>query len=325
MNPVQRSENISTPRISIVTPSYNQGDFIRYTIESILAQDYPHFEYWVIDGGSTDGTVAILQEYEHDERFHWISEPDQGQSNALNKGIARCNGDIFYWLNSDDVMLPGALRQVAATWTSLSQPGIIYGLARLIDQDGTDLGYCPLQKANLTIKEIVGLRKMLMQPATFVPMATVHAVGGIDETLHYTMDLDLWIKIAQRVPITYIPHDLCQFRIHSSSKTISLSTKFIRDVEQALSHAVQQGILAQKDATTAKNIFAIKVYLTPEVRDFRSALQLSKQTIRADLKTIPEIAFAFAKCVVRLVGGEQMWQKARLLRTIPAKIRVLYS
>src|SRR4051812_10184477 len=98
------------PLVSIVTPSYNQGRFIRETINSVLSQDYPNVEYWVIDGGSTDETITILREYEHDARFHWISEPDRGQSDAINKGWRRSRGEILAWLNSDDTYLPGAIR-----------------------------------------------------------------------------------------------------------------------------------------------------------------------------------------------------------------------
>src|SRR6185295_5815973 len=122
-------------------PSYNQGRFIRQTIESVLAQDYPNIEYLVIDGDSSDETVAILREYERDPRFHWISEPDDGQSDAINKGLARCRGELFAWLNADDLLMPGALQHVAAAWRAANQPAILYGLARLIDQDGRDIGY----------------------------------------------------------------------------------------------------------------------------------------------------------------------------------------
>src|SRR5262249_27711741 len=123
----------SLPLVSIVTPSYNQGQFIRETIESVLTQDYPNIEYWVIDGGSTDETLSILREYEHDPRFHWLSESDKGQSDAINKGLVRCHGEIFAWLNSDDVYIKEALRHVVASWQEIGRPAINYGLARYIN------------------------------------------------------------------------------------------------------------------------------------------------------------------------------------------------
>ncbi len=101
-----------TPLISIVTPSYNQGQFIRETITSVLDQSYPHLELWVMDGGSSDNTIEILRSFEGDPRFHWVSERDRGQSDAINKGLARCTGEVFAWLNSDDLLTPGALAAV---------------------------------------------------------------------------------------------------------------------------------------------------------------------------------------------------------------------
>ena len=135
------------PLVSIITPSLNQGRFIRQTITSVLTQDYPNIEYWVVDGGSTDETVAILREYDHDPRFHWISEPDDGQSDAINKGLAHCHGELFSWLNADNVLMPGALQRIAAAYHAATAPTIVYGLARLIDQDGRDIGYCAGQSA----------------------------------------------------------------------------------------------------------------------------------------------------------------------------------
>src|SRR5258708_6136901 len=111
--------DLTLPLVSIVTPSFNQGQFIRETIESVLTQDYPNIEYWVIDGGSTDETLAILREYEGDPRFHWLSEPDKGQSDAINKGLVRCHGEIFAWLNSDDVFIKEALGHVVAGWQEI--------------------------------------------------------------------------------------------------------------------------------------------------------------------------------------------------------------
>ena len=101
------------PRISLVTPTFRQAATLRETIESVLGQDHRDLEYWVIDAGSQDGTVEMLREYEHDPRFHWISEPDKGQSDAINKGLARSTGEIFNWINSDDYLEPGALARVA--------------------------------------------------------------------------------------------------------------------------------------------------------------------------------------------------------------------
>ena len=137
------------PLISIITPSYNQGQFIRETIDSVLTQDYDNVELIVMDGGSTDLTVDVLKSF-NDKRLSWISEPDNGQSEAINKGLKQATGDLFTWLNSDDVLLPGALRHVAEKWVQLVQPAVIYGRARKIDGNGADLGYCTGNSRKIT-------------------------------------------------------------------------------------------------------------------------------------------------------------------------------
>src|SRR5690242_10803984 len=142
------------PLVTVVTPSFNQGRFIRETIESVLTQDYPNIEYWVIDGGSNDDTLQILHEYELDHRFHWLSEPDSGQSDAINKGLVRSHGQLFAWLNSDDVLLPGALSHLAKTWREAGRSVIVYGLARYVDEYGKQLGYCPAQSPTMTLEKL---------------------------------------------------------------------------------------------------------------------------------------------------------------------------
>ncbi len=115
-------------RISLVTPTYQQAATLRETIESVLKQDYRDLELWVMDAGSKDGTVEMLREYEHDPRFHWVSEPDKGQSDAINKGLARCTGEIFNWINSDDYLEPGALSRVAEQFEKNPKADIVSGL-----------------------------------------------------------------------------------------------------------------------------------------------------------------------------------------------------
>src|SRR5262245_42806391 len=133
--------NDRLPLISIVTPSYNQAPYLEATLRSVLDQNYPRLEYIVIDGASTDGSPEIIRRYA-DRLTYWVSEPDRGQAEAINKGLARCSGDLVNWLNSDDVLAPGALQAVAHAWQSQRQPSIIYGFAKYINEEGRDLGYC---------------------------------------------------------------------------------------------------------------------------------------------------------------------------------------
>jgi glycosyltransferase involved in cell wall biosynthesis len=302
------------PLVSIVTPSYNQGRFIRATILSVLGQDYPRIEYWVIDGGSTDETLAILREFEHDPRLQWVSEPDRGQSDAINRGLARCSGELFAWLNTDDLLLPGAIRHVVDTWLAGDRMALVYGRARLIDEFGADLGYCPAQSSQMTLEQILGLRYFLPQPATFVPTAAVCAVGGVDLALHYAMDLDLWIKLAARLPIQYAPFDLAQFRLHPASKTVTLSARFIGDVAAVLDRASAARLLTPHQARVRTQIFALRTHLTPEVADLRAAFASMIAACRADPRALPEALFVFAKALVRLAVGEHVWSWVRYLQ-----------
>lgn len=304
----------SLPLISIVTPSYNQGGFIRETIESVLNQEYPNIEYWVIDGGSSDSTISVLKEYEADPRFHWLSEKDRGQSDAINKGLLRCRGELFTWLNSDDCLLPHALSRVAAVWISAKQPVLIYGLARFIDHVGNDLGYCPIQSRTITLNSLLWSESLPIQPATFVPTSSVRAVGGVDLSLHYAMDLDLWIRLAEHLPIKHISADLALYRLHGAAKTVALSVKFIDDLGEVLHRAAQRGLLTEQQARSRTRLFAARTYLMPDVHNFAMALASLQAAIRDDYTLVPKAAFILFKGLLRLLMGEKFWSQLRLVR-----------
>ncbi len=306
-------QNLEPPLISIVTPSYNQGRYIRATIESVLGQDYPRIEYWIIDGGSTDETLEVIRAYEHDPRLRWISERDRGQSDAINKGLARCSGELFAWLNSDDMLLPGALTRVAEAWQAHG-PALIYGLARHIDSEGRDLGACPMQSSRLSLASILALRSIPMQPATFAPTETVRAMGGVDESLHFTMDFDLWVRLAAQLPIRHIPEYIALYRLHAESKTVALSTRFIADVKAVLAKATAAGILSPRQAEGYRALFAARVLLTPESRDLPRALGELGRALRASPRLAPDAARALLASAARLALGEQLWGHVRGLR-----------
>src|SRR3989337_3125219 len=138
---------IDKPLVSIVTPSYNQGSFLEETIRSVLGQDYPHLEYIIVDGGSSDGSGEIIQRYS-DRLAWWISEPDQGQTDAINKGFSRAKGEIFAWLNSDDTYLPGAVSEAVSFLSSHPEVGMVYGDANLIDDSGKVIGKFPARQTD---------------------------------------------------------------------------------------------------------------------------------------------------------------------------------
>lgn len=207
-------------KISIITPSFNQGSFIERTIESVLSQrgDF-ELEYLVVDGGSTDATLSVLRRYEG--RLRWVSEPDRGQCDAINKGLRMTSGDVVGWLNSDDLYEPGALESVAGALRGGAR--WCFGGCRIIDQDDREIRraitrYKTAQARRHGLRRLLG-RNYISQPATFFRRDLIAQVGPVDEALHFSMDYDLWLRFARVAPPVFIPRPLAAFRWHGASKT----------------------------------------------------------------------------------------------------------
>jgi glycosyltransferase involved in cell wall biosynthesis len=181
----------ASPRITVVTPSFNQGRFIEETIRSVLLQDYPNLEYIIIDGGSTDNTVEIIKKYEP-WLSYWVSEKDRGQSHAINKGFARATGDIFAWLCSDDVYAPGALNRVAEVMAK-SRNAMVIGDA--VITDGPDTLGGKLDRRRPSFEEMAYNVKTFPQPSTFWTRDLWEAAKPLREDLYFVMDYDLWLRM----------------------------------------------------------------------------------------------------------------------------------
>jgi glycosyltransferase involved in cell wall biosynthesis len=203
------------PRVSVVTPSYNQGKFIEETIRSVLLQGYPKLEYIIIDGGSTDQTVELVKRYEP-WLAYWLSEPDRGQSHAINKGLRRASGEIIAYLNSDDLYLPGAIRQAVQFLSQQEEGDIIYGDCQVVDGESHRIEVVRSREFDLFVELC---RNFVQQPTVFVRRKVLDLVGYIDEELHYAMDFDYWLRAAMKVKFSYLPVELAAFRITALSKT----------------------------------------------------------------------------------------------------------
>lgn len=205
------------PLVTIVTPSLNQAQFLEDTMLSVMGQDYPAVEFIVVDGGSTDGSIEIIRR--HQARLaYWTSEPDSGQSTAINKGFARAKGRIFAWLNSDDLLSPSALSIAAHFLNSEPDVGLVYGDRVEIDAKGNVIGVlrCPPHDPGIFRKDVT-----LPQETAFFRREVYEAVGGLDEDLHFAMDLDLWCKMAKVTRMRHIPAFLACFRRHRWSKSVT--------------------------------------------------------------------------------------------------------
>jgi len=205
------------PIISIVTPSYNQGSYLEETILSVLEQGYPALEFFIFDGGSTDGSLDIIQKHQ-DQLTFWESKPDRGQSHAINKGFRMASGEIVAWLNSDDLLAPGALKVVAQAWQQNPGVGLITGQTEIIDQAGKPTGNVFGSEPNV-INSLLSSENPVSQPSTFFSTSALKEVGFLDETLHMSMDWDLWLRIGARYPTLFIPKMLSKSRNWEMTKT----------------------------------------------------------------------------------------------------------
>jgi glycosyltransferase involved in cell wall biosynthesis len=216
---------------SIVTPSLNQGRFILATIQSVLGQDYPAIEYRIVDGGSRDQTVEILRS--HGQKFHWISEPDEGQADAINKGFRQSTGDVLGWLNADDLYCKEALSLVAREFQADPDLMMVYGDAYHINSEGKLLDKYPNNDFRL---ESLVSGCFICQPACLFRRKLFDTVGGLDIHLHYALDLDLWIRfgIAQKSNpswrFTYLPRVLAYSRMHRQNKTLYHREESLREI-----------------------------------------------------------------------------------------------
>ncbi|MCI0720601.1 MAG: glycosyltransferase, partial [Acidobacteria bacterium] len=217
--------------VSIITPSLNQARFLEPTVESVLQQECDSLEYWVVDGSSQDGSVDLLRRY--DSRLRWVSEPDSGQADAVNKGFQRSQGEILGWLNADDVYCPGALNEVVRQFSADPALMLLYGKAHHVDEDGNFLEDYPTREFDLAV---LAYHCFICQPACFFRRSLLEAAGGVNTGLQYAMDLDLWIRFGMlqqenpRWKFKHISQVLASSRMHSSNKTLSRRRQSLEEI-----------------------------------------------------------------------------------------------
>ena len=258
---------MTLPRISIVTPSFNQGKFLEETIQSVLSQNYPDLEYFVIDGGSTDNSIDIIKKYEGRLNY-WVSEKDCGQSEAINKGLKRASGEIVAWLNSDDTYLDETLNRVAALFRQNPSVDLLYGNVENIYPDG--------RKKLITsdpFKPIRFLRQVnVHQPSVFWKRKLHSTIGWLDESLYYMMDYDLWMRIFFSHECLRINETFSRFRIHDNSKTtgnpIGLYSEYRKVLSRFFYSLNRQDLIQKLETLTvydnkAKIDYSVNIHFNP--------------------------------------------------------------
>lgn len=216
------------PLVTIVTPSFNQAGFLGAAIESVLAQTYRAIEYIVLDGGSSDGSVDILQRF--GGRLAWESAPDQGQADALAKGFARAKGSILGWLNADDVLFPNAIADAVAHFAPHPDVALVYGDAVYLDAAGNRL--MPARQVRPFDRDRLRYGSdYIVQPSAFFRRSAYQAVGGLDASLHWSMDYDLWLKLARDHRVAYVPRLWSGYRLQDTAKTANGGFARLAEVE----------------------------------------------------------------------------------------------
>ena len=231
---------IKLPKISIITPSMNQAQFIERTILSVLGQNYPFLEYIVMDGGSQDGTIDILKKYE--DRLKWISEKDEGQADAINKGLRMATGDIVAYLNSDDIYEQGAFARVAGYFLAHPETRWLTGRCRIIDDLDQEVRRPITAYKNILLRRfsysLLLITNPISQPATFWRRQIVEELGVFDKNEHFVMDYDYWLRVGKKYPLAILDDYLASFRVYTTSKTSSSYLRSFREeVEVARRHS----------------------------------------------------------------------------------------
>jgi glycosyltransferase involved in cell wall biosynthesis len=283
------------PLISIVTPSYNQAQFLEETLRSVAAQDYPRKEHIVIDGGSTDSSVDIIRRYEPHLRY-WVSEPDRGQSHAINKGLRVATGDVLAWLNSDDTYMPGALSRVGALFAAHPGVDLAYGDFLYTDMAGRAMRrrrvFSSMSYESLLYHDYLG------QPAVFFRRSLLEQVGLLDEALHYCMDWDLFLRMWRVCRPQHVPQVLATYRLDRQAKSNAEDTA----AAIAAAHLVQQRHMNRRFSRPGVN------------RAWHRACFYASFLVRAGA-VIRDNPFDYIRTL------HQMFPGRRLLRVLGARLR----
>ncbi len=229
------------PLVSIITPSYNQATYLEQTLKSVLEQDYPYLEYFIVDGDSTDGSVDIICKYV-EKLAWWVSEMDSGQAEAINKGLFRATGEIIAWLNSDDKYLPGAILGAVKAFQENPDIVLVYGNMLAVDKHGKTINVQKFKQ--LTLKDLLCFQ-IIGQPAVFIRREALEKVGHLDPTYHFLLDHHLWLRIALQGRILHVDETWAAARYHPKAKNIANPIEFSREAFRILDWVKTQPGLAE--------------------------------------------------------------------------------
>lgn len=311
----------SQPLVTVITPTYNQGQFIAETIESVLAQDYPHLEYIIVDGNSADNTVEVIKQYENDPRLTWISEPDNGMSHALNKGIRMSNGEYLTWLNSDDVYIGQAISEVMDFFFGHPDADIVYGDAMYTDAAGNPTGKNQTGSPQFNLTDSMSYLNSVPQPGTIWHRRVTDTIGDLREDLPYVMDLDYWVRAyLNGFKLMYYDGVRATYRLHDASKTMTGGLVYCDEREMILDEYLKIPDYAAELAPCERFIRANLAFIRTKIYQEQGNMDNARKQATIAVKHMPRhrrsIAFVLLWIDTHLGTGlypmtQRVWASAK--------------
>ena len=290
------------PLVSIVTPSYNQAQFLEDTLRSVLAQEYPKVEYIVIDGGSTDGSVDIIQRYAS-QLAYWVSERDKGQVDAINKGLQRAKGEIVAWLNSDDLYMAGAIQQAVDALQANPAAGMVYGDGLMVDADLRLLD--PHAYRTYDVLDLLCF-EVLLQPTVFMRREILVQAGYLRQEYDLILDHDLWLRMAALAPLLHVPAFWAVERSHAEAKTIALAEAFVREAEEMIERARMsapfQAIIEGHERRVHASLHAFAARRLIDAGQYFRATRRMLAAFRLDSQVAARYWYKFVQASLSMIG-----------------------
>lgn len=303
--PVRRRK--ADPLVSIVTPSFNQVQYLETCLRSVLSQDYQPIEYIVVDGGSTDGSIEILERY-RDHFRHWSSEPDHGQADAINKGLRMARGEYVAWLNSDDAYLPGAVGEAVRALENDPSLGMVYGDGLMVDASLRLLDrhtYPQVSVLDLLCFEVI------LQPAVFLRRSAIEQVGYLDPSYQLILDHELWVRIASRFPVRHISSNWAIERTHERAKTIAQAGDFVEEAERLVRWAASDPTLGDLVQRQRRRVFGgLDVFAARRLIDageYRPAVRRLWRAMRRHPLTVMRYWYKLVQAVGSALGMAELF------------------